>query len=104
MAMAQTFCSSLPSAGPGDSHDHVRPRNHLAAFNCRLPAVWPCPMQGLEIPKATRAPEITGLLEVLMGKLEKDRAAVTVRGCAVVCVVVWLVRSADRQDGEGQGG
>lgn len=44
-------------------------------------SIHPRQMQGLDIPKTTRAPEITGLLEVLMGKLEKDRAAVTVRKC-----------------------
>ncbi|KAI7837162.1 hypothetical protein COHA_008956 [Chlorella ohadii] len=43
------------------------------AYYCRMYALE----QGLDIPKTTRAPEITGLLEVLMGKLEKDRAAVT---------------------------
>ncbi len=34
--------------------------------------------QGLEIRRDVRAPEITALLEALMGKLEKDRAVVPV--------------------------
>ena len=32
----------------------------------------------MEIPKSERAPEINGLLEAVMGKLEKDRAALQV--------------------------
>jgi len=60
------------------------------------------------MPKTTRAPEITGLLEVLMGKLEKDRAAVTVRQFGWINTVSWsFVRDkavcADMQAGEGPG-
>lgn len=36
-------------------------------------------VQGLEI-KSGRAPEITGLLQALMGKLEKDKAVLQVGG------------------------
>lgn len=36
-------------------------------------------MQGLEIPKGVRTPEIGGVLEAVMGKLEKDRAVLQVR-------------------------
>ncbi|KAL4437362.1 hypothetical protein ABPG75_004501 [Micractinium tetrahymenae] len=42
------------------------------AYYCRMYALE----QGLELRRDVRAPEITALLEALMGKLEKDRAVV----------------------------
>lgn len=56
----------------------------MAAANC--PALLLS--QGLDIPKAVRAPEISGLLEALMSKLEKDRAVVAVRWGGGACSLV----------------
>lgn len=60
-------------------------------------------VQGLEIPKGVRTPEIGGVLEAVMGKLEKDRATLQVRKL----VQVSRLRSAegliDGQAGEGRG-
>lgn len=40
----------------------------------------------MEVPRTSRAPEINGLLEALMGKLEKDRGVVQVReGAPLPC-------------------
>lgn len=36
-------------------------------------------LQGMEIPKNVRTPDISGVLEAVVGKLEKDRAALQVR-------------------------
>ena len=49
-----------------------------------LPACLPG-LQGLDIPRGERVPEITGVLEALMGKLEKDKQALKLQ-VGVVCL------------------
>lgn len=71
------------------------------AYYCRMYALE----QGLEI-KSGRAPEITGLLQALMGKLEKDKAVLQLdsKGDALYCenFALTVFNRADRVDRAGR--